>query len=115
MRRQAISFLQEWLTDADRKPLVLRGARQVGKTWLVRELARISGKKLIEINFEKTPKVADKFSSNDPKEIVLQLHSLLDNPIDIHHSLLFLDEIQTAPDLFETLRWFAEDLPELPV
>jgi len=115
MRRQAILFLEQWLTEADRKPLVLRGARQVGKTWLVRELARISGKTLIEINFEKMPQVVDKFTSNDPKEILLQLSSLMDNPIEIDSSILFLDEIQAAPTLFAKLRWFAEDLPQLPL
>jgi len=115
MRRLADSFLQQWLLDPGRKPLVLRGARQVGKTWLVRNFARQSGKTLIEINFEKTPHFADKFSSNDPQEILLQLRSVLKNPIDIENSLLFLDEIQAAPTLIAKLRWFSEDLPQLPV
>lgn len=52
MHRTALGFLQKWLTSDNRKPLVIRGARQVGKTWLVRHFAQMQGKKLIEINLE---------------------------------------------------------------
>ena len=51
--RKALSFLTTWIHSNNRKPIVIRGARQVGKTWMVRQLAHITGKQLIELNFEK--------------------------------------------------------------
>jgi predicted AAA+ superfamily ATPase len=115
MHRKYLSFLQEWLRDSNRKPLVVRGARQVGKTWLVRHFAERQGKRLIEINFEKKPELFTFFESNDPKQILLNLSSVLDASIDPRDCLLFLDEIQAVPELLAKLRWFAEDLPELAV
>ena len=115
MERKAAKFLQDWLNSEERKPIVLRGARQVGKTWLVRQLAASSGKTLIELNFEKNPRSATLFSSNDPKEILSRLNAALNIEIVATQSLLFLDEIQAVPELFAKLRWFAEDMPELPV
>jgi predicted AAA+ superfamily ATPase len=115
MKRKYFVFLQEWLRAHDRKPLVIRGARQVGKTWLVRYFAEQQNRRLIELNFEKEPHLASFFQSNDPKEILLNLGSLRDEVIDPNQCLLFLDEIQAVPELLPKLRWFAEDLPELPV
>jgi len=109
------SQLDTWLTRPDRKPLILRGARQVGKTWLVRELARRSGRELVEINFERDPRLARHFASNDPREILNELMLALARDITPDRSLLFLDEIQAAESLLGKLRWFAEELPELPV
>ena len=115
MERTLLSYLNTWLAATDRKPLVIRGARQVGKTWLVRRFSEISGKRLIELNFEKQPTYASLFTSNDPQQILLNLSAVSNQEIDIQNCLLFLDEIQTAPQLFSKLRWFAEDLPQLPV
>jgi predicted AAA+ superfamily ATPase len=115
MERKAIKFLQNWLVASERLPLVLRGARQVGKTWLVRDLAKSSGRELIELNFEKRPQLAKLFSSNEPSEILERLEASVGKSILPGKSLLFLDEIQAAPDLFSKLRWFAEDMSELPV
>lgn len=115
MKRMLLSYLNTWLQSTDRKPLILRGARQVGKTWLVRHLAEVSGKRLIELNFEKNISYTSFFLSNDPKQILLNLSTVYNQEIDPENSLLFLDEIQAAPQLFAKLRWFAEDMPELPV
>ena len=115
MKRKALIFLENWLTQSGRKPLVLRGARQVGKTHLVRELARVKQLELIELNFEKNPEHKSLFASNDVKKIMLSLEALQNKVIDVHASLLFLDEIQVAPELLAKLRWFAEELPELAV
>ncbi len=115
MNRRADEFLKNWLHDARRKPLVIRGARQVGKTWLVRDFAASQKRQLVELNFEKNPQMATLFSSNEPKKTLARLEAALDLSIDPGQSLLFLDEIQAVPDLFAKLRWFAEDLPELPV
>ena len=115
MRRLALDYLQKWLIKERRLPLVIRGARQVGKTWLVRELAKVTGKKLIEINLERQPEIVTAFAINDPKEILKHLASKFGTAIEPSNCILFIDEIQAAPDLFAKLRWFAEDMPELPV
>lgn len=115
MERMASKYLQKWLESSDRKPLIIRGARQVGKTWLVRNLTQLTNKQLIEINLEKDPSYADLFVSNDVKQILLNLSTISNQKIDLNNSLLFIDEIQNSPKLLSKLRWFAEDLPQLPV
>lgn len=113
--RKALSSLMTWIDSSNRKPVVIRGARQVGKTWIVRQLAQMTGKQLIELNFEKRLSWRDLFVSNDPKEILINLESELNITIDPANSLLFLDEIQAAPELLGKLRWFFEEMPILPV
>jgi predicted AAA+ superfamily ATPase len=115
VKRDISQSLDQWLSRPTRKPLVLRGARQVGKTWLFRDLAARSGRDLIELNFERDPGHRRAFASNNPAE-VLGLLSLASNR-DIHpeRSLLFLDEVQVAGEVLAKLRWFYEELPELPV
>lgn len=115
MKRYLIEKLKNWLISPTRKPAVLRGARQVGKTWIVRELAKQSGMQLIELNFEKQRSLAIHFDSNNPATILLNLQSALNQSIDPANSILFLDEIQAAPDLLAKLRWFYEDMPQLAV
>lgn len=114
MKRVCLGFLDKWLHSAERKPLVIRGARQVGKTWVVQHLAESQKKDLIEVNFEKQPHRKSLFNSNDPKQIILNLSAVYGD-INPEKSILFLDEIQAAPELLAKLRWFAEDMPELPV
>lgn len=116
MLRNALSYLEKnWITDADRKPLVLRGARQVGKTWLVREFCKKTGKKLVEINCERDPQVKSLFESNNPRVIIQNMETYLGLKIDPTTSLLFVDEIQDAPHILAQLRWFYEEMPELAV
>ncbi len=115
MKRARREFLGDWLDSSPRKPLVIRGARQVGKTWLIRDFAHSQGLELIELNFEKRPELESLFASNDPKEILLNLRAFTKSKIEPSTSLLFLDEIQEAPKLLGKLRWFAEDAPELAV
>ncbi len=115
MFRDAEGFLEEWLQAPNRKPLLIRGARQVGKTFLVRAFAGKHSKKIIEINFERNPAHASLFNSNDPHQILKWLEASFNGAIDVSASVLFLDEIQVAPELLAKLRWFAEELPELPV
>ncbi len=117
MKRSCMSYLKKWLTLPDRKPLVIRGARQVGKTWLVRHFAESTGMRLVEFNFEKRSgkEVVPLFESDDPHEIIQSIERQLTIKIDPQNTLLFLDEIQAEPHLFAKLRWFYEDMPELPV
>lgn len=115
MKRAHTQYLINWLSQKNRKPLVIRGARQVGKTWLIRDLAKSAAKTLIEINFERSPNLASLFESNSAKEILINLSAVFNQDIHPHQTILFLDEIQAVPQLLAKLRWFAEDLPELPV
>ena len=115
MIRFASEELDKWLIRPNRKPMVVRGARQVGKTWLVRDFAARHELKLLELNFERLPALSELLSDNDPIEIMRNIEAELATSIDFHSSLLFLDEIQAAPQLFSKLRWFREELPQLPV
>ena len=115
MIRFAANEFENWLKNKNRKPMVLRGARQVGKTWLVRDFAKRQKLKLVELNFERLPGLADLFSENDPVEILKNVEAELALTIKPDSSLLFLDEIQAAPQLFSKLRWFKEEIPNLPV
>ena len=76
MKRLAFASLQEWKNNKKRKPLVMRGARQVGKTFLVREFGKTEYQILWEINFEREPHLGEIFLKNNPKEIIknLEIH-----------------------------------------
>lgn len=87
----------------------------MGKTWLARDLAQSEGLQLIEFNFERNPGHADLFVSNDPHEILKKISQSLSVTIDPKKTLLFLDEIQSKPELIAKLRWFYEDMPELAI
>ncbi len=115
MKRGVSEHLQIWLRSPTRKPLIVRGARQVGKTWLIRELARSSGRDLIEINFERDSRKARHFAHPDPRRIMGELGLDRGRDIQIENALLFLDEAQAAAEVLASLRWFAEELPALPV
>jgi len=115
MDRSISVELDAWLAARRRKPLVLRGARQVGKTWLVRDLVARSNLDLLELNFERDPRHARLFSERDPKAILSDISLALGQESAIGRVLLFLDEVQAAPDVLYRLRWFAEELPRLPI
>ncbi len=115
MKRYISEYLNNWIKKADRKPVILRGARQVGKTWIVRDFSKSADLKLIEINFEREPEMAGIFQEKSPENIILNLERLKGIRIDKTNSLLFLDEIQKAPQVLANLRWFYEEIPSLPV
>lgn len=116
MYRNALSYLKDtWFTDTSRKPLILRGARQVGKTWLAKEFAKQMDLTFVELNFERNPELKSLFVSNDPKIVLRNIESYMGISIKLDSSLLFLDEIQGAPEILSKLRWFYEEVPELPL
>lgn len=115
MQRRNLESLRSWKVRPSRKPLIIRGARQVGKTTLVRLFAQSDFESLVEINFERDPAVAELFQPGDPKGILERLGVLLDQPIHPGKTLLFLDEIQAAPEVIASLRYFFEELPELHI
>lgn len=115
MDRRLQENLTEWLRSPHRKPLVLRGARQVGKSTLVRLFAAQENLELVELNFERDPELAAVFQSRDPHWIVNQLRLLRNATLQPGRSLLFLDELQACPAAFVALRYFHEELSALPV
>jgi predicted AAA+ superfamily ATPase len=108
-------YLKHWMEKKRRKPLVLRGARQVGKSTLVRQFAAHQGLVLNEINLERHLSLNAVFKTFDMKRIVQELEGLAGRNILASGSLLFLDEVQATPYALAALRYFYEELPELPV
>lgn len=82
---------------------------------MVRQLAKVAARQLIELNFEKKKSYFELFETNDPKVIMRNISSALQISPDLESSILFLDEIQVVPELLAKLRWFAEEMPELAV
>lgn len=115
MYRQALEYLQEWKSKQNRKPLVIKGARQVGKSYLVRLFAEKHFESLVEINFEQTRNIANLFSSKIPDKIIQLLELQLNITIIPGKTLLFLDEIQATPEVLATLRYFHEQKSQLHV
>ena len=116
MHRELIVNLKSWKADKFRKPLILRGARQVGKTWLLQEFGRASYSKLVYVNFEETPALKNIFSADfDVERIitVLQIHSKI--TITAEDTLVVLDEIQSADRGVTSLKYFCENAPEYHV
>ena len=115
MQRAAEQLLKKWIENEQRKPLVIRGARQVGKSTLVRQFAEENKLILNEINLEQHLELNNIFKTLDTKLISKELEGLLGRKIISPGSILFLDEIQSTPNALQALRYFYEDLPELPV
>lgn len=116
MYRSLMTRLKHWKEDPYRKPLILRGARQVGKTWLLQEFGRVSYAKLVYVNFEETPALQQIFAGDfDMKRIltVLQIHAK--TTITPNDTLLVLDEIQAAEGGITSLKYFSERAPQYPV
>lgn len=117
MKRIIDEYLRQWKDETGRKPLLLRGARQIGKTHAVQELAK-SFDYFVEINFERNPRALTIFEqekSLDPKRIIQEIFALYDTKIIPGSTLIFFDEIQAAPRAITALRYFYEEMPELHV
>lgn len=116
MQRNISQNLQEWAKRNNRKPLIISGARQIGKSWVVRELGKdLYQQNFLEVNFEKTPLINQLFEANlDPKRIVQELEIQYQTEITAD-TLLFFDEIQNCPKAIMALRYFYEEMPQIPV
>lgn len=110
------SYLSEWASRTSHKPLLLRGARQVGKSTAVRHLAK-SFESFVEINFEKQASYIPLFQVKDIDvvKIVSQISAMAGKRIEPGKTLLFLDEVQACPEAIMSLWFFKEDLPDLHV
>jgi len=115
LKRKQLDILKQWLAKPNRKPLILRGARQVGKTTLVNLFAELCNNSLAVANLERHPDLSSLFSQKDPHKLINILDTLPNiKPISTE-TLLFLDEIQAIPEAIPMLRYFYEDMPDLPV
>ena len=116
MERQAMAQLEAWRVKPARKPLVVRGVRQCGKTWLLRDFGRQHYSEQVYLNFEKEPALAGLFEQDlDPRRIIQEISILRGQRIDPATTLLIFDEIQECPPALTSLKYFAEDAPEYSV
>lgn len=117
LKRKVAATLERWRHAHDRRVLLLRGARQVGKTSSVREFALSSFRSFVEINFLETPEVKAFFREGNlsPRGLVEKLSIYCNASISPGETLLFFDEIQECPEALTALRFFYEQLPELHV
>jgi predicted AAA+ superfamily ATPase len=104
-----------WKDRADRKPLIVRGARQVGKTYLVEAFGRNSFQSVLTVNLEQKEDLHPLFNRMEAKRITEELGLYFNQPVVPGRTLLFLDEIQACPKAIACLRYFHEELPDLHV
>jgi len=116
MKRDLYQKLIQWKISESRKPLVLRGARQVGKTTLLKNFGKAEFDNVIYVNFEESPKAKEFFDANlDPKRIIHDLSLYYDIEINPHSSLIIFDEIQECPNALTSLKYFQEQANEYMV
>ena len=115
LNRNIDKDLLVWKNTPGHKPLLLRGARQVGKSSSIRHLGK-SFRHYVEINFEKQPELKDLFKqTTDVRQLTANISKLSGTPIVAGETLLFMDEIQACPEALKSLWFFKEDYPELHV
>ncbi|MCI8789251.1 MAG: ATP-binding protein [Lachnospiraceae bacterium] len=110
MERFAMEKLERWRNDSERLPLIIRGARQVGKTWLMKEFGKTCFQKSAYINFDRNPRMQQLFSGDFDTERILRGLAIESGvEIEPEETLIILDEIQEAPSALQSLKYFAED------
>lgn len=115
MKRYTINKLIEWKNNPDKKPLIIRGARQVGKTWLMKEFGKTQYKKTIYINFELEDLMREHFSKDLNTKRIIEGLELEHSKIDPKNTLIILDEIQECPKALTALKYFYENSPEYQI
>lgn len=116
MQRIEIQQLKKWKQSNGRKPMIIRGARQVGKTWLMKEFGRLEYKDVVYVNCEADPAVRNMFTGDfDTTRIIRGLQIIAGKPIEPNHTLIIIDEIQEAPGALTSLKYFHENAPEYHV
>ena len=115
MKRYTINKLIQWKNDPNKKPLIIRGARQVGKTWLMKEFGKTQYKKTIYINFELEDLMREHFSKDLNTKRIIEGLELEHSKIDPQNTLIILDEIQECPKALTALKYFYENNPEYQI
>ncbi len=113
MIREAIKDLIKWKDGDHRKPLIIRGARQVGKTWIMKEFGRTHYEKLAYINFDNNERMESLFSGNlDISRIITSLQIESGVTIEANNTLIIFDEVQEVPRALTSLKYFCENAPK---
>ena len=113
MYRIAIEKLLKWKTSKHRKPLIIEGARQVGKTWLMKEFGRQAYADTVYINFDSNSRMAELFASDlDTDRLIMGLELYAGRKIDPGKTLLIFDEVQEVPRALSSLKYFCENAPQ---
>lgn len=116
MYRSAINALLQWKNKDNRKPLIIMGARQVGKTWLMKEFGRTNYEKVAYISFYNNKRMDEVFQNDfDVKRIIMNLNIEAGVAITPGDTLIILDEIQDSPKVLESLKYFCEEAPQYHV
>jgi predicted AAA+ superfamily ATPase len=116
MKRKELAELMVWKADTLRKPLIINGARQTGKTWLMKEFGKTSFESVAYINFESSPVMRTVFTQDyNITRILTAIQIETGVQVIAGKTLLILDEIQEAPQALTSLKYFAENAPELHV
>ncbi len=112
MKRSLYTKLLSWKKDPKRKPLLLQGARQVGKTYLVKQFAQQAYTELVYLNFEQTPDLETLFQNSlEPHKVIENIGLYIGKRISSSDTLIFFDEIQTVPRVLTSLKYFYEEAP----
>lgn len=113
MYRIAIEKLYKWKQSKHRKPLIIEGARQVGKTWLMKKFASKAYANTVYINFDSNSRMADLFASDlDTDRLIMGLEIYAGHKIDAENTLLIFDEVQEVPRALSSLKYFYENAPQ---
>ncbi len=113
MYRTAMEKLLKWKNNARRKPLIIEGARQVGKTWLMKEFGKQAYDDTVYINFDSNSRMAELFASDlDTNRLVMGLELYVGRKIDPQKTLLIFDEVQEVPRALASLKYFYENAPQ---
>jgi len=113
MYRSAIEDLKKWKTSKYRKPLIIEGARQVGKTWIMREFGKQSYEDTVYINFDSNSKLKELFSIDlNTERLIMGLELYSGKKIDPEKTLIIFDEVQEVPKALSSLKYFYENAPQ---
>ena len=113
MYRVTIEKLLKWKESKRRKPLIIEGARQVGKTWLMQEFGRQAYAETVYINFDSNSRMANLFASDlDVNRLIMGLELYAGRKINPDNTLLIFDEVQEVPRALASLKYFYENAPE---
>ena len=113
MERFALEKLKEWRDWESRKPLIIRGARQVGKTWLMKEFGKNYYEDTVYINFDSNSQMKSLFNQDsDVKRLITGIELYSGKKISPENTLIIFDEVQEVPKALSALKYFCEDAPQ---
>ena len=116
MKRKIYNQLLEWKNKKDHKPMILNGARQVGKTYILREFGRNEYKKMVFLSLDRDQKALEIFNKGgNATDMLMALSAISHEDITPHDTLVVLDEIQNCPKALEALKFFCEETPEIDI